>query len=42
MCILVYTLESTAQQNTLNGACTTNRVGPYASRSNYRVAIGGS
>jgi hypothetical protein len=40
--ILVYTLESGSQQNTLNGACTTTPLGPYASKSNYRMAIGGS
>lgn len=40
--ILVYTLESSPQQNTLNGACTDNPVGPYSNKSNYRVAIGGS
>jgi type II secretory pathway pseudopilin PulG len=42
MYLLVYGLESTAQQNTLNGACTTQPLGPYAGKSNYRVAIGGS
>ena len=42
MYILVYTLESGAQQNTLNGACTTSPLGPYGSKSNYRVAVGGS
>ena len=40
--ILVYTLESSAQQNTLNGACTINPLGPYGYASNYRVSIGGS
>lgn len=40
--ILVYTLESGSQENTLNGACNDNPVGPYVGKSNYRVAIGGS
>jgi len=42
MYILVYTLESGPQKNTLNGDCTSNGVGPYANRSNYRVVVGGS
>lgn len=42
MYILVYTLESGAQKNTLTGSCTTNQLGPYPGKSNYRVAIGGS
>lgn len=36
MYILVYRLESSAQTNTLTGACTANPLGPY-SPSNYRV-----
>lgn len=42
MYILVYGLESGSQQNTFVGACTTTPLGPYASKSNYRVAVGGS
>lgn len=41
MYILVYTLE-VSQKNMLNGACTTSPLGPYPSKSSYRVAIGGS
>lgn len=38
MYLLVYTLESGSQQNTLNGSCSTNVLGPYGGRSNYRVS----
>jgi prepilin-type N-terminal cleavage/methylation domain-containing protein len=41
MYILVYTLETTAQQDTLNGTCTTSPL-YYANKSNYRLALNGS
>ena len=37
MYILTYKLESSAQVQTYNGACTTNPLGPYGEMSNYRV-----
>lgn len=42
MFILVYTLESSDQKDKLKGPCVTNKLGPYANKSNYRQAIGGS
>lgn len=39
--ILIYTLESGTQQNTLSGACNTPTLGPYPNVSNYRVVAGG-
>lgn len=42
MYILVYTLESGTQNQVSNGDCTTNPLGPYAGKSMYRSAVGGS
>ena len=40
MYILIYDLEAAPQQNTLNGGCATNVLGPYSNKSNYRVTVG--
>lgn len=42
MYILVYQLAANSQANVSNGACTTNPLGFYGGKSNYRVAVGGS
>lgn len=41
MYILVYTLETGTQEDTLNGTCATSPL-IYSGKSNYRVAVGGS